>query len=87
MPRYEVTGTATDVYTCAQVRRALVRSGAKTVRARRAFGWMNQPLVATFYADDASEAQRLCDAARADLGPGNLPALLPTAYGLKKGTA
>lgn len=62
--RFEITGTATDVWTCDEIRTALRVAGAQKVGARRAFGMSNQPRVATFTAADQAEADRLANAAR-----------------------
>lgn len=80
MPRFEITGTATDVFTRHQIMTALRESGAPFVRSRRAFGWRNQPRVATFAASNEREAKAICDRARERLGPGSLPSLIPQAY-------
>ena len=80
MPRFEVTGTATDVYTLSEIMEALKTVGARNINRRNAFGWRNQPHVATFEADDEQEADFLCTKAREALGPGSLPALLPHIY-------
>lgn len=64
MRQYEITGCSTDHWTVEQIKDALSRSGAKDVGERCAFGWDNQPLVATFYAKSHTEADTLCDAAR-----------------------
>ncbi len=80
MPRYEITGSATDHFTLKQIQTALIDAGAVRVKARNAFGWANQPKVATFAAATSDEASRITDAARALLGPGSLPVLLPYRY-------
>lgn len=81
MQRYEITGTATDVFPLAKVQAALRAVGAKRVNARCAYGWSNQPRVATFAAPDDASAKRLCEAARERLDhPSSLPALRPFAY-------
>lgn len=82
MARYEITGTATDVFSLAEITQAITTAGAKRVNQRHAFGWGNQPLVATFRAEDGQEAKRICDAARATMRPdlGSLPSLLPWKY-------
>lgn len=85
MPRYEITGTATDVFPLARIQEALRKAGASRVNARCAFGWSNQPRVATFAAADEGEAKRLCDAARATLNhPSSLPSLHPHSYGVAR---
>jgi len=78
--RYEITGTATDKYTTDQICDALKAVGADRVGRRYAFGWSNQSRVATFRASSDRDAKELCEAARALLGPGELPALIPTTY-------
>lgn len=80
MARYEITGCATDVFSLADIQTALRAVGAKRVNRRHAFGWSNQPHVATFAAAAETEARRLADAAREQLRPGSLPALLPYRY-------
>lgn len=81
MPRYEITGTATDRFTIADIQEAIKSTGAQAVNRRHAFGMSNQPHVATFTAPDERTARDICDKARALLGPGDLPALLPYEYG------
>ncbi|MEO5867227.1 MAG: hypothetical protein ABIS14_12715 [Sphingomonas sp.] len=83
MHRYEITGTATDVFSLAAIQNALRTAGARRIGRRHAFGWSNQPPVATFAADSEAEAKRVCDAARALLPnpESGLPALLPFEYG------
>lgn len=81
MQRFEITGTATDVFPLESVQTALRAVGASRVNARRAFGWSNQPPVATFAATDDASAKRICDAARERLNhPSSLPALIPHSY-------
>lgn len=80
MPRYEITGRATDVYSVETVQDALRRAGAARVKARNAFGWSNQPQVATFYADDSDKAARIADVAAGLLSEDSLPSLIPYAY-------
>lgn len=81
--RYEITGCATDVFNLDRVQAALRLVGASRVSARRAFGWGNQPRVATFAAADDHAARDICDRARETLNhPSSLPALLPHAYGV-----
>ena len=80
MVRFEITGCATDVFTLAAIQSAIKAAGAKRVRARKAFGWRNQPAVATFAADNGRQAKSICEAARLHLGAGSLPALLPRQY-------
>ena len=70
MARYEITGCATDIYSLGEIQDALRQAGAVKVSARKAFGWSNQPHVATFAASSDDQAKRLCDAARKVLGPG-----------------
>lgn len=82
MRRYEITGTATDVFSLETVQGALRKVGAARVSARCAFGWSNQPRVATFAAPDDDAARDLCQRARDTLNhPSSLPSLHPTAYG------
>ena len=81
--RYEITGCATDVFPLEDIQNALRSVGARNVRHRNAYGWWNQPSVATFRADSDAEAERIADAARATLRPGTLPVLLPYSYGSK----
>ncbi len=80
MARYEITGCATDVFTLAEIQQALRDVGAERVNARYAFGWRNQPRVATFAADNLAMAKFIADNARNLLRPGSLPSLLPTEY-------
>lgn len=80
MPRFEITGTATDTFTLEQIQAAITAEGAERVNARNAFGWSNQPKVATFAAACEAEAKRICDKARERLGPGCWPSLHPYAY-------
>lgn len=80
--RYEITGTATDVFPVAAVQAALRTAGAKRVNARCAFGWRNQPRVATFAAADDDAARDVCERARETLNhPSSLPGLHPYPYG------
>lgn len=81
MPRFEITGTSTDVFPLDKVQAALREVGAERVSARRAFGWSNQPHVATFAAPDDASARRICAAARERLNhPWSLPSLIPHSY-------
>ncbi len=81
MARYEITGCATDVFSLAEIQEALRKAGAKNVRSRYAFGWSNQPHVATFSATNQSSADKICEAARKlFLRRGSLPALLAWEY-------
>ena len=79
--RFEITGCATDVFSLADIQNALRESGAIRVSSRHAFGWRNQPQVATFAAVNENAAKIICDAARKRLRYGSLPALIPTQYG------
>jgi len=84
MARYEITGTATDLWPCAIVQQALRDAGAIAVSKRRAFGMANQRYVATFRALDWNEAQAVAVKARA-LIPGvehlgSLPGLFAHEY-------
>ena len=81
MEMHEAIGCATDVFALVDIQEALRRAGAKNVRARRAFGWSNQPRVATYSAESESAARRIADRARETLRPGSLPALIPYRYG------
>ena len=79
--RYEITGCATDVFALTAIQGALRKVGAVRVSARCAFGWSNQPRVATFSAADDRAARDVCEQARATLNhPSSLPSLLPHAY-------
>lgn len=81
MTRFEITGRANDVFPLADIQNALRKSGAINVRSRCAFGWSNQPHVATFSANDLRQARTICDDARALLAPdGGVPSLIPYAY-------
>lgn len=80
MTRFEVTGTANDVFTLANIQKALKAAGASRVRSRNAFGWANQPQVATFAAESEAAAKKITDVARGLLGSGTLPALLAFEY-------
>lgn len=84
MARYEITGTATDIWSCEVVQQALRDAGAIAVSKRRAFGMANQPYVATFCAHDHDEACGVADKAReAILGIEthcSLPGLIPYEY-------
>ena len=81
MARFEITGCATDVFACSDIQIALRKAGAKRVGKRHAFGWSNQPMVATFTAESEREARKIAECARDLLGrPGSLPALLPFEY-------
>jgi len=62
--RFEITGCAAGYWTCAEIQLALKLAGATGINRRRAFGWRNQPHVATFAAADDSEAKQICEAAR-----------------------
>lgn len=81
MKRFEITGTATDVFSLADIQSALRKSGAINVRARNAFGQSNQPKVATFSAETQNYADKIASDAR-ELLPldGFLPALLAWEY-------
>lgn len=65
MARFEITGTATDVFTLDQIQQALRQAGARKVRSRNAFGWRNQPHVATFEAAHSMQAEAFANDARA----------------------
>lgn len=81
MPRFEITGRANDVFNLSDIQDALRKSGAINVRSRYAFGWSNQPHVATFSANDLRQARTICDNARALLvSDGDFPSLIPYAY-------
>lgn len=78
--RYEITGTATDLYSLETIQTALKKVGACRVRARCAFGWSNQPRVATFFAKDDATARKFADAARATVDGRSLPSFIPHSY-------
>lgn len=80
MPRYEITGTANDVYNVCCIRNAMEKAGAIRINMRRAFGMRNQPKVVTFFAESEKDARLVCDKARAYLDDKTLPALLPFEY-------
>ena len=84
MARYEITGTATNIWSCGVVQQALRDAGAMAVSKRRAFGMANQPYVATFCAYDLDEARRIADKAREAIPGiatrGSLPGLYPREY-------
>lgn len=81
MPRYEITGTATDVFTLEQIQGALSKVLARKINRRRAFGWSNQPHVATFEAANQQEADTVARQARKELpDPNSFPALLAWEY-------
>lgn len=82
--RYEITGTATDIWSCEVIQTALNAAKAMAVSKRRAFGMANQPYVATFLAASDEEAKEIAERARA-LIPGieergSLPDLFPHPY-------
>lgn len=81
--RYEITGTATDIWTVEEVQTALRAVKAMAVSKRRAFGMANQPYVATFLAIDYEEARKVCSEARKLLprNDASLPGLFPSSYG------
>lgn len=78
--RYEITGTATDKWTLLEIQDAIKMAGATDVSARRAFGWNNQPHVATFSAASDGDAMAICEKAREYIGPGTIPILIPYPY-------
>ena len=67
--RFEVTGGNGRGATVEQIRNALTQAGARHVSQRRAFGWSNQPYVATFAALGESDAKVICEKACAILWP------------------
>lgn len=74
-----------DVFPLNVIKSALVYAEAKNVRQRRAFGWRNQPHVATFEAanDETARAvaDKATDIAKAMIGrTASLPVLRPFAY-------
>ncbi len=66
--RYEITGGNT-LGNLAKIKRAVSLCGGKRVNARRAYGWSNQPLVVTFWAESDESAKRVCDNAAIHLWP------------------
>lgn len=82
--RFEITGTATDIWPVDVVQAALTAAKATAVSKRRAFGWSNQPYVATFAALDQEEADAIAARARAAIPGiesfGSLPGLYPRPY-------
>lgn len=81
MTRFEITGRANDVFELADIQDALRKSGAINVRSRPAFGWPNQPHVATFSAETWRQARTICDNVRALLPrDGDFPSLIPYEY-------
>lgn len=81
MPRYEIAGCATEVFKLSDIQTALRKSGARNVRSRCAYGWPNQPHVATFSAADDKDASRIADLARDKMNrPGSLPAFIAHPY-------
>ena len=69
--RFEVTGGNGRGASLDAIKGALRQAGARNVRQAHAFGWSNQPRVATFTAQDDSEARKVCDAACEILWPGD----------------
>lgn len=69
--RFEVTGGNGRGASLEAIKGALHQAGASNVRQAYAFGWPNQPRVATFTAQDDSEARKLCEAACTILWPGD----------------
>ena len=66
--RFEVTCSNASNYKLADIQAALSASGALRVNARNAYGWRNQPKVATFAAVSEDAAKTICDAAAIRLG-------------------
>jgi len=74
MKRFEVTGCAADYWPLPAMQEALKKAGARDVRSRHAFGWSNQPRVATFAADCEADARIVCDRARSIISREPFPA-------------
>ena len=69
MSRYEVTGGNGRNASLPEIQSALRKAGAHNVRARNAYGWSNQPKVATFNAVSDADATALCNDACRILWP------------------
>lgn len=69
MNRYEVTGGNGRNASLPEIQSALRKAGAHNVRARNAYGWSNQPQVATFSAESGKDADKVCNAACEILWP------------------
>jgi peptidoglycan hydrolase-like protein with peptidoglycan-binding domain len=69
MTRYEVTGGNGRGASLPEIQSALRKAGAYNVRARNAYGWSNQPQVATFSAKSDNDADKVCNAACEILWP------------------
>lgn len=82
--RFEITNHAASFIPLDVIKAELRKAGATRVNARRAFGWSNQPRVATFSAIDHDTARRICTAAGSALfnaGQSNFRApLVPYMY-------
>ena len=84
--RYEITGTITDSFTLTEITAALVSAGAKRINARNAFGWSNQPKVATFWAESEFAAKSIVDSADSFLAKtASLPCIIAYHYAGESG--
>ena len=63
MERFEITNSSARSGEVADIVAALKKVKALRVNTRRAFGWSNQPHVATFAAPDIETAKRICESA------------------------
>ena len=63
MERFEITNSAAQSGDVADIVAALKKVKALRVRTRKAFGYSNQPHVATFAAPDLDTAKRICEKA------------------------
>lgn len=73
MHRYEITNSAASCAKIEDICKALKAAGATRVRTRHAFGFSNQPRVATFAAVDRDAAGKICDAAEKEAGASLIP--------------
>ena len=79
--RYEIRGLIADSFSLAEISAALAKAGAKRINARRAFGWPNQPRVATFWAESDAAADRMADLADSQLAKrASLPCIIAYRY-------
>lgn len=79
--RYEITGGICDSFTLADISAALSKAGALRINARCAFGWSNQPRVATFWSESEAAADIIADSADSYLAKrGSLPCIIARLY-------
>jgi hypothetical protein len=82
--RFEITGTATDIWSTETIQDALRPTKAMAVSKRRANGMSNQPYVATFAAQDQVAADIIVAEARTRIPNiqafGSLPVLIARPY-------